>query len=95
MTQQNEKTTFTQQELVNRPDGWTGGILAGVYQIDIELALFLYMGKNKWDSWRALHPEQLDEVVSQVGKRLADNLVIDANLDEYVHEALQEASALV
>ena len=92
MTQQNQKFIYTQQELVGRPENWTGEIIAGIYPIDIEYAVFEYLGNDKWTSWRRDQPTQLDEVTSYISERLTDNLVIDARLDEYVSNALQELS---
>ena len=92
MTQPNQKFIFTQQELVGRPKGWTGDMLAGIYPIDVEYAVFEHLGKDHWTNWRTNHPTQLDEVVNYIRERMVANLVIDANLDEYVNDALKEIS---
>lgn len=83
------------QEMTSRPDERTRKLLAGVYDIDVERAVSEYLGKAEWERWRERHPEQLEEIVERIGEQLADNLLIDARLEEYVSENLKHTSANV
>ena len=88
MTQQPK--FITAQAMVGRPDDWRGEMLAGVYELDVELAVRESMTEQQWNRWREDHPDALAQVVAEIGKRLSENLVIDARLDEYVAEAIKE-----
>ena len=88
MTQPSHITT--RQKLLGRPNGWIGELLAGVYEVDIEHAIYESMDPQQWQQWREQHPDQLEQMVEWIKDRLLDNLVIDAELDQYVIDAGRE-----
>ena len=77
----------TRQELLGRPDDWIGELLAGIYEVDVEFAIYESMDPPQWQQWREQHPDQLEQMVKWIKDRLLDNLVIDAELDQYVTDA--------
>ena len=58
--------TTTIQDEVGRPDGWTGDLLAGVYEIDVEYAVRSFLGVEKWERWRGQYPDDLGIMVGKM-----------------------------
>ena len=96
MTTPQEQNVPTRQDLLGKPDLWTGEALVSVYEVDVEYAVYEHItanDQNTWITWQEEHPELLNEIVGEIRQRLGDNLVIDARLDEYVVNVIKELSA--
>ena len=91
----------TRHQLLGRPDGWTGKLLAGVYEADVEYAIYenvvdvehWEIDSEPWRVWKEQNPEAIGYIVEYIKNRLIDNLVIDARLDEYVIDARAEMAS--
>lgn len=75
-------TTPDIRDRIGREPDWTGEVLASVYELDVEIAIFNVVGRETFDDMR--ENDLIEPLVGAVKKRLIDNLVTDARLDEYI-----------
>lgn len=79
----------TMQQVLGKPEGWTGEMLAGVYELDVLWQIHLAVGQVMPD-WQSRMEQAgcLDTLVANVKNILTYDIATDVRLDELVAQEL-------